>query len=74
MKIPETAGIWDNDLLAKWQDAAYRIGMYTGIFVEAKYECNVTGSNMTRIFFEMCKQQFETLPELKRAIKIRSFL
>jgi hypothetical protein len=62
-----------------WKDTAIKLGMQHGIFIEVWGEYlnpsfSQTDYRFTQIWFKIGEHRFESLAELKRAIKMKSFL
>ena len=70
-----------------WQQTAAEIGLETGLYIEVKTEylsqqsVSVNGSTpiynfpiISRIYFDFNGHQFDSLPELKRALSLMAFL
>jgi len=74
MKIPvgkSVVGIY----VDAWWHAAAQIGMETGVFVEVDLKWDNVGTGQTsRLVFTLNGHEFETLPDLKKAIGLKAFL
>ena len=68
------AELYVQQILQKWQDEAIKIGLNTGIFVFVKKKTAIYGGNVERIYFQIGKLEADTLPELKRIIKMKAFI
>jgi len=57
-----------------WHAEAAKIGMEYGILVKVVYHSNFYGNYNGRIYFKLGEHEFETLPELRKAIQLISFI
>jgi hypothetical protein len=71
----------ETDFIKVWQNKAYELIMETGIWITIKTEYkkemyfgNIPWRRLTRICFVIKGHEFETLPELIRALKLQVFL
>jgi hypothetical protein len=89
MKIPvNKSDIFDNDIyIDSWYYEAAEITLKQGIIVEVALEyedvISTTGfksgqavmtTRLSRIYFKIDNHEFETLKELRRALKLKAFL
>jgi hypothetical protein len=77
MKIPAGARV-SSEFMNEWERAAARIAIETGVFVEVGQDIGTSDfdkyDRLARIYFILDGHQFETLPELKKAIANKAFL
>jgi hypothetical protein len=68
----------NSDWIKEWHHAAAQTSMETGVYVEVGLEYSTKSGHifpdLVRIFFKFGNHEFETLPELKRAIANKAFL
>jgi hypothetical protein len=58
-----------------WDDAAKRMRLQYGIYVEAGYEyLSYSSSLVTRIYFKLGEREFECLNDLETALRNKAFL
>ena len=81
MRIPKDVIFnWPSEkaqrLIKNWNASAEQIEIEFGIYVkvDCKYNQSAPGTPMTEIFFKIDDHEFGSLNELKRALKLKSFL
>lgn len=75
MKIPRKYPI-SSEAILLWRQTAARIGLRENVYVWVgleRWDVSDTGP-ISRIYFQIDEHQFETLTDLKKAIRLKAFL
>jgi len=76
MKIPENLVDKDDCLriYKLWRDAADKLSLETGIFIQVKQQYDRQYPVFNRIYFVVDGHEFENLTDLKKAVSNKAFL
>lgn len=82
---PNSKDTFGQRMIDRWEAEASRLSLRTGVFIKVGCDYYTTPASTTtgfvsvamyisRIYFKVMDQEFESLMELKRAIKLKAFL